>query len=204
MAEGISFDVKVDAKQVIEKLNKMKGENARKVMQRTMSDLNTRGPRLIAQFAAETYALPAVKLNPRTKSGKGSVSMAGSSLASIEWIYRGQRIVIGRGGFKLWPASHNMRRRSYKTTTSVLRGQKAVLGVWNRPWSQGGAYRAKSPWFVVNGLAMQRRGRSLDWTARGPSIPQMVLSVRHEGRLKTGLQNLAIQRLEHNIDGILG
>lgn len=200
---GVELSYKIDKAHVEEKLKRLKGEDAKKVMKLTVSDMRSKGPSLIARVAAETYELPRTKINPRTKSGKGSVSMTGGSLATIAWVYRGARLAIGGKGFGLTPKTQTM-KKSYQSETKILRGKTAILGTWNKPWSEEGAHSAESPWFVVNGLAMKRKGRNLNWTARGPSIPQMVLSVRSQDRLKNGLQNLAVTRLENHIKQILG
>lgn len=209
----------VNKDEVIKRLDKLKGEDAKKVMKSTVSDMKSRGPRWIAQLASQTYNITKAKLNPNTKSGgtRGFVQAAGDTLASISWTYRGQRLPIGGSGaggnFKLYPRSHS--GRPYILLAEVLRGQASTLGHWFAPWSEGGAYGAKSPYMLAGGAgyAVERRSprsggrgarRAAMRRARGPSVPQMVLSVRTKDELKTKLETEALKRLEHHIGRLLG
>lgn len=209
--DSATIQIKVVNKaEIIQRLDKVKGENAKKVMQATVSDMKRRGPSWIARLASQTYNIATTKLNPNTKSGgsRAMVQASGDTLASVSWTYKGQRLSIGgsgaAGNFKLFPRSHSL--RPYILLTEILRGQPATLGHWMKPWSEGGAYGAKSPYMLAGGggYAVIRKGTTLGERARGLSVPQMVLSVRTSDTLKAKLETEALSRLDHHIGRILG
>lgn len=200
------IQVHVDISSVMDGLNKLQNDIPRRAMTATCADLSKRVPSTVARIAGQTYALPRTKLNPNTKAGaaNGAVSV-GASIGGMSWEYKGSRLPIGAArGFTMKPKT--ARKSAYVLTTQILRGKWSRFGHWNKPWSEGGRYGRKSPWMLLPGhsVPLMREGKSFHSGANGLSIPQMVLSKRHEAQLKQEIQQLAIERLRHNISRLIG
>lgn len=195
----ISLDVDVEERGLAQQLDRM-GENAAKAVNRTMSTMGRRAPVMVARIGAEKYNIAAARLNPRNKRSRGKVSLAGG-LAELELRYVGEKLPIT--DFKdMKPKGY--RRTPYDISVQVVRGQVGRAGHWYRPWSEGGAYSAKSPWMFVPGVPgpVMRQGRKLGGTMRALSIPQMVVSKRTEPELQPKLRELMMDELWRNIMSI--
>lgn len=208
-----SITVKVVNKQeVLDKLNRMKGENARMVMQRTMSDMGKKGPSIISKFTSTRYMISAAKVNPNTKagSGRGSVGMTGG-LAGITFVYRGRMLAIGggasarEGSFPLSPRTVSYgRRQTFKT--QVLRGGgRNEVGHYARPNTEGGAYSAKSPGIPFPGVGtpVERRGDRLSEGFKGPSVPAMVGKEETQAMYMPFLEQALWESLSRHVHNIL-
>ena len=195
----------VNKADVIAKLGRLSGEQARTAMTRTMRDVQRRGPAWIAKVATSVYAVPATKLNPNTKAGAGKASVAagGETLAGVTWTYVGERLTMG-GTFKLRPAAH--RNRPYQLTGQILKGVASPYGHWSKPYSEGGRYGPVSPWMLVSGVnvPIQRTGQVFGGAAKGLAVPQMVLSDRTKDQLQQKLEEETLKRLEHYVEQVLG
>ena len=208
MASSIELTLE-NKQEIIDKLNKLKGEDLKKVMQWSLKRMQNRGPSIIAKVAAERYEIARNKLNPRTKAGKGTVSASGGDLGSIEWVYTGKRLLIGTGGegetgFHVFPKAHKFSR--YDVKTKILKGQNSFFGHWDFPFSEGGAYGPQSPWMIPPGFGfpLMRVGAGFGDPARGPSVPQMVLNDYTRDHLGEALTEAAFKVLQSNLERLLG
>lgn len=211
---SVGLEVKVNADEVIKKLNSIPTKVAKQAMEKTFNDLSKRGPSIIAKYASQTYNVAKGKLNPNTKSGAGhgSLSVGGGTLASLSWTYTGERGTIGDRGslFKLMGGK-------YQTKTKILRGKTSLISAYSKaPARRAGAQGpwSPSPWMKLpgTGVALKRvagghhpnRGTyRFGDPARGLSIPQMILSVRHEDAMREELTERTLERLEHNMERAL-
>lgn len=168
-----------------------------KAVDLTIKTMARRAPVIVARTAAQTYNIAQAKLNPRNKRSKGSVSLSGG-LTDLTLTYRGEKLPIK--DFKgLKPTGP--RKRPYRITGQVVRGQTSEVGHWNRPRSEGGRYSGNSPWMNVPGVPgpVMRIGSTLGGTMRALSVPQMVGSVRHEDAMMEQLQQTMVTELERQL-----
>lgn len=168
-----------------------------KAVDLTIKTMARRAPVIVARTAAQTYNIAQARLNPRNKRSKGSVSLSGG-LTDLALTYRGEKLPIK--DFKgLKPTGP--RKRPYRITGQVVRGQTSEVGHWNRPRSEGGRYSGNSPWMNVPGVPgpVMRIGSTLGGTMRALSVPQMVGSVRHEDAMMEQLQQTMVTELERQL-----
>lgn len=204
----------VNKAECLARLNRIKGQNVKTVAQRTMSDMKSAAPTLVARMTSQKYAMPATKLNPNTKAGssRGSVSLVGG-LAGVALQYRGERLALGGGkdskggSFPLSPRVVSYgRRQTFKSKVYRSSGMKKV-GHYATPWSEGGAYGAKSPAMPIPSGAhgvtppVERQGRGgFNHGMRGPSVPQMVQHTGEEGPMAETLEYLLWSKLERHVN----
>lgn len=168
-----------------------------KAVDLTIKTMGRRAPVIVARTAAQTYNIAQARLNPRNKRSKGSVSLSGG-LTDLTLTYKGTKLPIK--DFKgLKPTGP--RKRPYRITGQVVRGQTSEVGHWSKPHSEGGRYSGNSPWMNVPGVPgpVMRLGRTLGGTMRALSVPQMVGSVRHESAMMQELQQVMVDELARQL-----
>lgn len=166
----------------------------------TMRTMRRRAPVIVARNTAQVYNVPQYRLNPNNKNGRGSLSLSGG-IATFTMTYRGMRLPIT--DFKgLKPKSiSKARKRPYTVTGQIVKGQTSQVGHWNLPGSEGGRYSANSPWMVVPGVPgpVMRIGGTLGGTMRALSVPQMVVSMRHDEQTIDELQTKMFEELQRQL-----
>lgn len=166
----------------------------------TMRTMRRRAPVIVARNTAEVYNVPQYRLNPNNKNGRGSLSLSGG-LTTFTMTYRGTRLPIT--DFKgLKPRSIGRpRKRGYTITGQVVKGATSKVGHWNPPGSEGGKYSARSPWMLVPGVPgpVMREGARLGGVMRSLSVPQMVVSMRHDERTISELQDKMMEELRRQL-----
>lgn len=177
---AVTIKASIDDKKLARDLKKIGGDAA-KAVDYTMRTMRRRAPVIVARNTAEVYNVAQYRLNPNNKRASGSVSMYGG-MSSFTMVYRGVRLLAT--DFKgVKPKSIGRpRKRPYIIQGQIVQGQTAKLGHWAPPGSEGGRYSANSPWMLVPGVPgpVMRIGDRLGGVMRALSVPQMVVSVRHD------------------------
>lgn len=193
---AVQIQVKFDADAFCKTLRR-NAEQWPKAADYTMRTMRRRAPVIVARNTAQIYNIIQSKLNPNNKKGHGSLSLSGG-ITTFTMTYRGVRIPINE--FKgMKPRSP--RKRPYTITGQVLKGSNAKVGHWSMPGSEGGRYSSNSPWMLVPGVPgpVMRMGSKLGGTMRALSVPQMVVSMRHDEQTIQELQDTMFSELQRQL-----
>lgn len=196
MAIEIKASVDVEA---FRKTLKSNAEQWPKAADYTMRTMRRRAPVIVARNTAKVYNIVQSRLNPNNKRGHGKVSMSGG-ITTFTMTYTSARIPIHE--FKgMKPRSP--RKRPYIMTGQVLAGRNAKIGHWSMPGSEGGKYSKNSPWMMVPGVpgpVMRQENGKLGGTMRALSVPQMVVSFRHDYQTISELQTTMFNELQRQLE----
>ncbi|MBM6756715.1 hypothetical protein H6A18_09395 [Collinsella tanakaei] len=200
---AVDITVKLLNSKELQRNLRKNGEQWAKCVQRTISDMRTRGPKIIGENAAEVYNAKPASLNPRNKSSRGSVSASGG-LTSLELRYVGSPQGIGTFVNKANLSPKSSRNRNpYKITAEFVKGKTTTIGHWNPPGTEGGRYAGKSPRMYIPGVSrfgpVQRVGSGWNGGNFGPAVPQMVMNRGNDEKSREALSELMATRLEHHL-----
>lgn len=180
----------------LRKVLRKNGNEWAKQMQHATQDMKRAAPGIVAKRTASVYTVKQGEVNPSSYKFAGVCSMSGG-VADLSMTYRGRQLTLAHFGLR-----HSGVNPDYPYTVSaaVLKGQRKTLGKVKRPWSQGGAYGAKSPGMMLPGIIppVRRFGMKVE-AASGLSVPQMVGSRRHINATMKELQNRQIRILQQRL-----
>lgn len=120
MAAGFTVDIS----QVVEGLNK-KNENAKKVLQRTISDMRSRAPGWISTAVREEYSISAKDIKSALSIGKeGSINFGGTTVDNVTLTYRGKRLTTTH--FNQKPKARPASGKPYQVTADIKKVRKVL------------------------------------------------------------------------------
>lgn len=207
---AVSITAKLDSARLMRELYK-NGDKWAKQMDYAVKDMRRKGPSVIADIARERYNIKKGELLPSSKSFAGGCSMIGG-VADMTFTYTGRRLTATHFNMHPgeWPGQPGSFPRAYQIKATILRGNRARIGHWMRPGSEGGAYSAKSPYMLLPGKRppLQRTGGG--WGGKGGkyqpfrtiSVPQMVSYSGNRDRVQTELQEAAMDILAKRLRGL--
>ena len=193
---AVQIQVKFDAEEFKRTLRR-NAEQWPKAADYTMRTMRRRAPVIVARNTAQVYNIIQSKLNPNNKKGHGKLSLSGG-ITQFTMTYRGVRIPITEfKGVK----PKGPRKRPYVITGQVVNGQTARVGHWSMPGTEGGAYGSKSPWMYIPGVPgpVMREGQAFGGVQRSLSVPQMVVSMRHDEQTVQELRDTMMAELQRQL-----
>lgn len=181
MAARISINID----EVVKGLDKKKAAS-KKVVQRTIGDMRSRGPGWVSKAVREEYNIDAAEVKKSCHPGKyGGISFGGEVVDNIALIYKGR--VLTPTHFKMKPTSRP-KGKSYKVTAEIKKGRRKVLSS-KAFLANAGKSRGKQ-------IPFQRTGESrLPIEAiKTVSVPQMIED--GNGNLKPKVDKAINENLE--------
>lgn len=172
---------------------------AKKAVNRTVSDFKTRGPGWVAQEVCKEYN---IKKKDVTAAKKGfrnaskAIRVRGQRLDTLAIEYRGRLLTPTH--FSMKPTKRPEGRRPYTVTAQIKKnGGRKALG--------GGVFLGSSGGEGTVQIPFRRRG-----TARTPidviktvSVPQMITNETVAEQIHTRVNEELGKRLEHNVQRII-
>lgn len=120
MATRISINID----EVVKGLDKKKAAS-KKVVQRTIGDMRSRGPGWVSKAVREEYNIDAAEVKKSCHPGKyGGISFGGEVVDNIALIYKGRVLTPTHFGMK---PETRPKGKSYKVTAKIKKGRKKVL-----------------------------------------------------------------------------
>lgn len=184
---GARIHVNIDA--VVKGLEKKK-EMSKKVLQRTVGDMRTRGPGWVSKAVREEYAISAGDVKSACHPEKGgAISFGGTVVDDVALVYKGRLLTPTH--FKMKPTARPA-TRSYKVSAEIKKGHRKVLS--------SKAFLAHSSSGGGKSIPFQRTG-----TSRLPieaiktlSVPQMV--VDGNGKMKPKVDKAINENLKKRFE----
>lgn len=190
------IDINMD--QVMKGLSEDKNAS-KKVLQRTIGDMRKSGPGWVSKAVREEYNIKAsdVKAAARTTKGTSRLTFGGATIDSVALIFQGRVLTPTHFGMK--PTSRPKKKKSYRITAEIKKGQRKELS--SKAFLAGTGGGGKQ-------IPFQRTGASrLPIEAiKTLSIPQMIQDGKWN--LKPRVEEVVNEKLEkrfkHHADHLLG
>ena len=203
-SKGITGGIK-DYKKLVKKLENI-NKDSEKAIKRTVSDLKSRGPAQVTKAATATYGIKSGEVTKAGKIAKGTAKVIKSSqvVDTIQLTYEGRPLTPTH--FKMKPTTRSKgtkdengktvrKARQQTITAEIFKGQRKGLGPNVFLGSNGGG----------TDIPFQRKG-SAHLPIEGVktlSIPQMITNDKVSQEIQKNLDELLIDRLNHNVEQAL-
>ena len=194
-----SISISTNMKKCIEELRDL-GPQAEKAISRTVSDMKSRAPGVVASAVTTTYNIKKSEITPVSKkSGKQvkkavSVMVSGEKISDLALVYEGRPLTPVH--FKMTPTAPTPGKK-YNIKFEVKKGKKEIL--------HGKSYLGQPPFLAPNGygtyIPFQRKAdsREIGYSVRTTSVPQMIEDDNTvEAEIQRRLDELLSKRLEYH------
>jgi hypothetical protein len=203
-SKGITGGIK-DYKKLVKKLENI-NKDSEKAIKRTVSDLKSRAPAQVTKAATATYGIKSGDVTKAGKIAKGTAKVIKSSqvVDTIQLTYEGRPLTPTH--FKMKPTTRPMgikdengntikRARKQTITAEIFKGQRKGLGPNVFLGSNGSG----------GDIPFQRKGagRLPIEGVKTLSIPQMITNEKVSKEIQENLDELLLNRLNHNVEQAL-